>query len=68
MSTPFITIIHNVDYTCKLLILYDANKYYYSEYKSHKQLRKFLKPTLIETHVDKLIIHSKNNRHILIIN
>ena len=68
MTAPFITIVHNANYTCKLLVLYDINKYYYSEDKSHKQLTNFKQPKLIETHFDKLILHSKNNKHILIIN
>lgn len=68
MSEPFITIVYNNNnYFCKLLILYDENRYYYSENKSHKELRDFKTPHLIEIHADSIIVHSKNKR-LLIIN
>jgi hypothetical protein len=68
MNDPLITIVHNKeDNFCKLLILYDQSKYYYSESKPYKQLRYFITPYLIETHTDSIILHSKNNKQILLI-
>jgi hypothetical protein len=68
MNEPFITIVYNNDYICRLLILYDENRYYYSENKSYKELRDFKTPHLMEIHKDSIVLHSKNNRHLLIIN
>jgi len=69
MNNPLITIVHNKnDGFCKLLLLYDQSKYYYSENKSHRELKYFKEPYLIETYTDSILIHSKNNKKILIIN
>ena len=64
-NNPFITIVWREDHTCKLLVLYTENKYYYSQFASYKELCNFKQPLLIETHTDKLVLHSKNNKHIL---
>lgn len=68
MNGPVITIVHNNDksnFTCKLLLIYDENKYYYSESKTCRELRYFKEPHSIETHIDRIILHSKNNKQIL---
>lgn len=70
MEVPYITIVHNQEYGnryCKLLVMYNEHKFYYSEDKSHRELIHFKEPYLIETIDDKLILHSKNNKHILTI-
>ena len=68
METPLITIVHNKnDGFCKLLLLYNQHQYYYSENKTHKDLRYFMKSRLIEIHNDNIVLHSKNNKKILII-
>ena len=66
MNNPLITIIHNSDdYYCKLLLLYNKNKYYYSESKPHRELRYFKEPYEIEINIDSIVLHSKNNKQIL---
>lgn len=68
MASPFITIVHNTNNNyCKLLLVYDENKFYYSENKSHRELIYFKQPSLVEIYKDTLVIHSKNNKRILII-
>lgn len=44
MSNPFITIVHVENNYCKLLLIYNENKFYYSENKSHRELRDFKCP------------------------
>ena len=68
MANPFITIVHNPNNYCKLLLIYDDNKYYYSETKSHQELKNFKQPRSIEIYEDEIIVHSKNNKHLLVIN
>jgi hypothetical protein len=67
LKDPFITIVHDKDRYCKLLLLYE-HSFYYSEKKKYKELLYFKNPSLIEINLDNITIHSKNNKHLLIIN
>lgn len=70
MNTPLVTIVHNKkDGFCRLLLLYNQDKYYYSENKAHSDLRDFKNPYLIDTHTDSIILHSRHHKNkILVIN
>jgi len=69
MNKPLITIIHNKDDNyCRLLLLYDENKYYYSERESYNKLKNYKIPWSIEIHEDNIVLHSQNNKGLLILN
>ena len=68
MSLPFITIVHNENYTCKLLILYTVDMFYYSGDYTFKYLNNFKNPALLKTSEKDIVLYSKNNNHILTIN
>lgn len=59
---PFITIVHQ-EIGCKLLLI--NNHCYYSELRSHKQLRYFKEPSFIEVEGDDIMLHSKNGKQLL---
>jgi hypothetical protein len=57
IKAPFITIVHNEDRYCKLLLLLYEHTFYYSEKEKYKVLKKFKNPSLIEINIDNISLH-----------